>query len=111
MPIHQDNPYDTLSVAIDKLRGEGYEHDFNQAEHHLECKKLSKNFRPENFTIEHVYRFEGMSNPDDNSVLYAIEASDGTKGLLVDAYGAYADALSPEMIEKFRVDYEKKNEI
>lgn len=33
-----------------------------------------------------------MSDPDDSSVLYALEGPDGTKGLLVAAYGAYADA-------------------
>lgn len=111
MPIIQDNPYATLTAAIEKLREEGYEHDFNQHENHLECKKLAKNFQPENFTITHTYRFEGMSSAGDNSVLYAIEANDGTKGMLVDAYGVYADALSPEMIEKFRVEYKKPGEL
>jgi hypothetical protein len=33
-----------------------------------------------------------MSDPDDSSVLYALEGPDCAKGLLVDAYGAYADA-------------------
>lgn len=31
--------------------------------------------------------FEGMSDPDDMSVLYAIESADGTKGSIVDAFG------------------------
>ena len=35
------------------------------------------------------YRFEGMSDLDDNMVLNVIETSAGEKGLLVDAYGAY----------------------
>lgn len=111
MAIHQENPYATLTDAIAKLKAEGYENDFNQQGTHLECKALAKNFKPENFTITHTYRFEGMSSTDDNSVLYAIEAEDGTKGMLVDAYGVYADSLSPEMIEKFRVDYEDPDEV
>ncbi len=28
-----------------------------------------------------------MSDPDDMSVLYAIESADGTKGSIVDAFG------------------------
>ena len=111
MPIVQQNPYATLTAAIEKLREEGYTHDFKQCEHHLECEKLSKEFKPTEFTIVHTYRFEGMTNPSDNSVLYAIEASDGTKGILIDAYGVYADAISPEMIEKFRVDYDDMDEV
>lgn len=111
MPIIQQNPYATLTQAIEEMRNEGYTHDFKQCENHLTCEKLSKDFKPAEFTIEHTYRFEGMTNPSDNSVLYGIEASDGTKGILIDAYGVYADAISPEMIEKFRVEYESPDEV
>ena len=111
MPVIQDNPYSTLSVAMEELKAEGYTYDFNQEGHRLYCKKLDSGYKPEEFTIVHTYRFEGMSNPDDNSVLYAIEAQDGTKGQLVDAYGVYADSLTPEMIEKFRVEYKSKNDV
>ncbi|MTB49420.1 phosphoribosylpyrophosphate synthetase [Lewinella sp. W8] len=111
MPILQSSPYDTLTDAINELQAKGYDQDFNQKENCLECKALKKEFQPEDFTIVHTYRFEGMSSAGDNSVLYAIEASDGTKGLLVDAYGVYADSLSPEMIEKFRVEYQDPDQV
>jgi len=32
-----------------------------------------------------------MSDPEDNSIIYAIESKDGHKGILIDAYGAYSD--------------------
>ena len=32
-----------------------------------------------------------MSNPSDESVVYAIESRDGVRGTLIDASGAYAD--------------------
>lgn len=105
MPILENSSYNTLSQAINKLREQGYQEDFNQDANCLECKSLQRKYQPEAFTIVHTYRFEGMSSAGDNSVLYAIEANDGTKGLLVDAYGVYADSLSEEMIEKFRVEY------
>ena len=111
MPIAQDNPYNTLSEAMKDLTEKGFTHDFNQKGTHLECKKMDKNFQPEDFTITHTFRFEGMTNPSDNSVLYAIESKDGTKGQLVDAYGVYADSLTPEMIEKFRVEYGDPDEL
>ena len=112
MPILQQHDYKTMTEAIEELRKDGYEYDFNQHSDHLECKKLDKNFDPENFTITHVYRFEGMTNPADNSVIYAVEAEQGNvKGILVDAYGTYADSLTPEMIEKFRVEYADPDEV
>jgi hypothetical protein len=58
---------------------------------------------PAEFQISQVHRFEGMTNPADNTVLYAIEGKHGDKGVLVDAYGAYSDPLSAAMIEKLRI--------
>jgi hypothetical protein len=61
---------------------------------------------PEDFTVEEFYRFEGMSNPDDNSVLFAISSDDGIKGTLVDAYGVYADNLTPEMSVRLKLRHD-----
>ena len=38
-----------------------------------------------------THRFEGVSDPDDMSILYAIETRSGVRGTLADAFGAYAD--------------------
>lgn len=111
MPTIKPHNYKTLSEATKALKANGYVHDFSQKEDRLACTSLSKDFNPEEFTITHAYRFEGMTNPADNSVLYTIEAMDGSKGLLVDAYGAYAEAMTPEMVEKFRVDYKTKDNL
>jgi hypothetical protein len=53
--------------------------------------------------VVNYFRFEGPSNPDDMSILYAIEANDGVKGTLVDAYGTYA---SPE-VNQFILEVER----
>jgi len=50
--------------------------------------------------VDEFHRFEGMSNPDDNSIVFAISSDDGIKGTLVDAYGIYADSLTESMIKK-----------
>jgi hypothetical protein len=44
--------------------------------------------------IHDFYRFEGTSDPDDMSVIYAVQTDDGTRGTLIDAFGTYA---SPEI--------------
>jgi hypothetical protein len=43
-----------------------------------------------------------MSNPDDNSILFAI-SSGNLKGALVDAYGVYSENLTEGMIKKLRM--------
>jgi hypothetical protein len=50
-----------------------------------------KTFQPSELTIVEHHRFEGASDPDDLSIVYGIEANDGTRGALSDAYGAYAN--------------------
>jgi hypothetical protein len=40
--------------------------------------------------IREFLRFEGVSDPDDMAIVYAIESTDGTRGALVDAFGAYS---------------------
>ena len=50
-----------------------------------------KSFSPDQLTIVEHYRFEGVSDPDDLSVLYAVEATDGTRGTVADAFGPYAN--------------------
>jgi len=68
----------------------------------LECASLNLQIHPEDFEIDEVHRFEGMSSTDDNSILYAITAKDGINGTLVDAYGVYAENISEEMRKKLR---------
>ena len=43
-----------------------------------------------------------MTDPGDSTVLYVIEAKNGNKGILTDAYGPYSDVISHEMAEKLR---------
>lgn len=96
--------YETLSIAISKLKEEGYVHDFNLHPEWIECSPLKLKLAPNHFHVDQLHRFEGMTNPDDSSILFAISSSQGIKGLLVDAYGTYADALSPEMVKRLTID-------
>ncbi len=94
--------YDTLSEAINDLRVNEYPYDFNLKPECLKCPSLKIEIRPEDFKVDKTYRFEGMSSTDDNSILYAISSKDGIKGLLVDAYGVYAENISEAMRKKLR---------
>ena len=95
--------YDTLSQAINSLKEEGYDQDFNAKEDCIECRPLDLRLSPEEFEVDRVFRFEGDSNPDDSSILFAISSNNGkVKGTLVDAYGAYSDPMNAEMIQKLR---------
>jgi len=96
--------YETLSEAITGLKKNGYIHDFNLHPEWIECLPLQLVLGPSEFHVDEVHRFEGMTDPDDSAVLYAISSPTGAKGVIVDAYGAYSGSLSPTMIKKLRID-------
>ena len=48
-------------------------------------------FAPHQVAILEYHRFEGVSDPDDMAILYAIETSTGVRGTLTDAFCVYAD--------------------
>ncbi|PPK98919.1 hypothetical protein SAMN05444682_11655 [Parapedobacter indicus] len=96
------NSYDTLSEALDGLNKRGYTIDFNMQSDSVYCKALGKSFKPEDFEIVAFYRFEGNTDPGDESIVYALKTKSGHQGVLVDAYGLYSDPLTAEMVQKLK---------
>lgn len=100
--------YASLSVAVNDLTKKGYTHDFNVKEDCIECSTLKLKLKPEEFEIDEKHRFEEMSDVDSESVLYAISSKNGEiKGLLVNAYGTYADYASFELVQKLNTPERK----
>lgn len=99
-----NNQYQTLSEATSALEKRGYEMSFVLKEDRIHCEQDGSNFNPSSFHIDEYHRFEGMTNPGDMSVIYAISTDDGRKGVLIDAYGTYSDPLTSEMLEKMRIE-------
>jgi len=84
------NRFSTLSEALEALKKKGFAESFIIDDHGMRGMENRSRIRPEHVTIVEYHRFEGASNPDDMSVVYAIETTDGRRGTLVDAYGTYA---------------------
>ncbi len=98
----------SMSDCINKVVKDGYTHNFKAKEEGLLCNETEELFQPEQVKIANFFRFEGMSDTADNSILYLIETDNGIKGTLVDSYGAYADADVNEFIKAVE-DISKKN--
>lgn len=97
--------YETLSQATNDLRKRGYTLDFNLKESCLHCAQENLELSPLDFEVVEVYRFEGMTDPGDSAVVYAIESTDGLKGVLVNAYGVYADTASADIVAKLDITH------
>ena len=94
--------YESPIDALVNLRKRGYDANFETQSFCLYCSDLDMRLDPEDFHVDEVYRFQGDSNPEDRSVIYAISSSTGVKGTLVDAYGAYSESLNLEMAKKLQ---------
>ncbi len=94
--------YDTVSEAVNGLKGRGYSLDFNLEENCLICH--GDRFNINEFEITEFHRFEGDTDPSDEAVVYAIESHNGQKGVLVSGYGISAEGMSAEMIKKLTID-------
>lgn len=96
--------YDTVSTALNSLKERGYTRDFNIAFDKVICNETNECLNPNEFEITEVYRFEGDTNPSDEAIVYAIVSKDGSmKGVAVNAYGMYSDAMSDEIIKKLSI--------
>ena len=89
---HNSMPYmRSLSSCLNRMITEGYTENFKVTDNGLESFERHYNYKPEDIRIINFFRFEGESDPADNSVVYLIEANDGLIGYSLDAYGAYSD--------------------
>jgi hypothetical protein len=88
--ITQPAQMTTLSMVLEKLRLRKHDNEFRMTEEGFTAGK-GKTYQPDDLKIIKTYRFEGNSDPADNSIVYVIEANDGLVGYSLDAYGAYSD--------------------
>ncbi|MCJ8211527.1 phosphoribosylpyrophosphate synthetase [Mucilaginibacter sp. RS28] len=89
--------YETLVDATNDLLKRGYTANlsFEDNADNIEDKSQNIKLTADDFEVDEFYRFEGASNPSDMSIVYAISSMKyNLKGVLVDAYGTYANNSS-----------------
>ena len=86
--------------AISALKGQGFTGEFAVEGERLRLTGTDRRFEPEDLKLVNYLRFEGTSDPGDMSIVYAIEARDGTRGILVDAFGTYADPAVGALVSR-----------
>lgn len=81
----------TMVECHAKMIEEGYKEDYTIKDNLLHSLTTGNAYKPEEVNIVNYFRFEGQTDPDDDSMLYVIETADGSKGTLVDGYGPSSD--------------------
>ncbi len=89
---------ETLVGAIARFRADGFAVDFSAtADGQLTCSHCGLQ-DPESMTVHAIVRFEGDSNPDDESILVALESDGGCRGLFTAAFGLDIPMESAEVL-------------
>lgn len=102
-PVMKRKNYDTVTEAMTGLKKLGYTVDFSVLtdKECLVCDQNATVLSPDDFEIDHFYRFEGNSDPGDGMIVYAISSKkNNVKGIVVNAYGMYADSASSAIVKK-----------
>ncbi|MDO6806999.1 hypothetical protein Q4603_00185 [Zobellia galactanivorans] len=77
--------------AMNAYEKKGYTRRFRYEAGTLVDLETHKGYTPQEITIVKEIRYEGMSDPEDLSILYIIETNDAIKGTFLMAYGPSAD--------------------
>lgn len=97
------NQYRNVVEALAELARRGFTANFEYLDDAFTAVDLGRSFLAEALTIVEHHRFEGASDPDDMAVVYAIESRDGIRGVLVDAFGVYANPNLGEFLRKVKI--------
>ena len=95
--------YTDMLEAIQELKKRGFTANFEFLNQEFRNVDSGRTFKADELTIVEHYRFEGASDPDDMSIVYAIESDDGLKGIVADAFGLYANPALGGFLEKVNI--------
>ena len=93
-----------MEKCMSKLEAQGYTDHYKVEKGKLHDLSNDKKYKPKDVKAVNFYRFEGITDPEDTSILYAIETSDGRKGTLADAYGLYADEATSSFMQEVEIN-------
>lgn len=96
----------TERQRIEELKSQGFTADYDIRDGALVNLKTRASYPKDKVLLREAYRFEGMSNPADMSILYALETAGGEKGTMLVNYGPN----TPQKIVQFFRDLEREKE-
>src|SRR3954451_4294055 len=92
---------ETVLEATARLRKSGFVVDFAATEDGLlRCGECDEVRDPSTMVIDEVVRYEGVSNPDDEAILFALHCRDDRPGLFLSAFGPGASPADDAVLRR-----------
>ena len=99
--------YETVSEAVNDLVKRGYTENFLK-EQDTDCPVYdapSICLPPQFYAIDEVYRFDGMTDPADEMIIFAISSKKLlAKGIVVNGYGVYSDNNTSKIVQELKMN-------
>jgi hypothetical protein len=90
-----------LADALRRLTLAGYVDEYRAEAEGLKSSASGTCRPPEDFRVDETVRFEGESDPSEESAVFALTSRiDETRGTYTVAYGALMDGLDAEMVRR-----------
>lgn len=90
----------SLTRVMKKLQEVGYNSNFGIENNELIDYDSKKTYGVSDLQLDYEFRTEGETNPDDESILFALQAKDGNKGIVVASYGPGSDTSIIEFVNQ-----------
>lgn len=101
--METQHKYETADVALEKLKEMGYTTDYNIAFDEISVDA-------DDYQVDHLYRYEGDSNPDDESTVYGISnPTNGNKGVFVAGNLSLIEGKKRDIILNLEMKFKKKD--
>jgi len=97
------NRYDNLVIATNSLKERGFTNSYKLKQGRLHCFENNRIYSADDVKIVEYHRFEGMTDPGSSSVIFALQAKDGSKGTIISTYGAYMDAGLTSFLDNVKI--------
>jgi hypothetical protein len=97
--LHSVKDYESIMEALADLKQRGYTVDLNLVFRWLRPQMPLFSLSPDRFQITERYSFEGGQPAGGDAVVYAIESTDGFKGILVTGFYVSTGADYNELIK------------
>jgi hypothetical protein len=90
-----------LADTVNRLTAAGYTDDFRAEADGLRAVASRCVHAPESLSIDEVVRFEGITDPDDEAIVFALRCGEhGIKGTYTLPYGSKMELLDAEMVRR-----------
>jgi hypothetical protein len=97
--MEPDMVADSMTDALAQLAEAGYTVDFTPRSGEIHCGRCHDVHRADQALVDHIYRYEGPSDPDEEAIALALSCPVcGAKGTLVSGYGPSTDPDAIELI-------------